>query len=130
MEQNANFRKRLRDLVTELKGAIEELVLEHKVIKIPYEYEELDENVQQLIDDGFVVEEGDPNNNFILPLENFVGEPLDTVIVGVSCGMNGVYIITDMEESFDLIHIDNVHCLINLHEVLECVIKGDMSWKM
>ena len=130
MEQSVNFRQRLRDLETEVKCAIEELVSEHKEIKIPYEYEELNDDVQQLIDDGFIVEEGDAGNNFIMELGNLFGDPLEVAIVGAKSVKNGTYIISDLQETYALNDVGDLRHLINLYEVLECTIKGDMSWKM
>lgn len=118
-----NYTQEIFDLQNEIRSAITELIsqCENKRINIPYYYDVDDcdkDLIDELISDGYNVNEGDPYNNFEVTLYNWFDTPIEDIIIACKINQYGNVDLITPENLYSLNDITNLYHLADLHTKL------------
>lgn len=122
-----NYSQEIFNLQNEIRSAITEMVsqCENKRINIPYYYDvdDYDEDlIDELINDGYNINEGNPYDNTQISLYNWFDIPIEDNIIACKINDNGRVDLIAPENVYSLTDIANLYQLADLHTTLKEII--------
>lgn len=109
-----NFSKKIWDLRNEIIDEIKKILIANgNQVNIPFFYDEdeIDENIKSLIEDEYKVQNGNPNDNLLVHIENYCGYRYSTEIVCVYLNKrNDVFVVTSKNnlELITFVELDDI----------------------
>ena len=122
-----NFDKKLYQLENEIINAIKNVIYfkgnknntPYEELLIPYYYDEdnITNEIEELIEEGYNVKEGNEYDNLTIDIVNYCGYKLNVSVVALMINTyDEVELITADRESYRISDIVNTRQLINLYE--------------
>lgn len=121
-----DYSQEIFNLQNEMRSEITEMVsqCENKRVNIPYYYDvdDCDEDlIDELINDGYNIIEGDPYNNTQITLY-WLDTPINDTIIACKINDRGCVDLISLENVHSLTDVENLYQLADLHATLKQVL--------
>lgn len=117
-----NYAEKLWVMRGEIHADVRELVkAQGGQINVPYFYDEddMDDDIETLIEDGYNVQVGSPYANLRVGLMNYCGYRIETEIVALTINKyNNVEIVTSKSEIYQFTDIENIQVMAMVYKEL------------